>query len=137
MIDYFIHFINKHFHLFRVDNAPTVKHRSDFMDKLRNIFGIHSRFPGNPLERAFVIRCFFNIHLNFSSQHFCQISKLLTNQVDMVFLLKIKSTNQFCKFKRFVCRLTNNRNGTLPSFAVNIMKSRIVIIVRYKAQRSG
>lgn len=44
MIDYFIHFINKHFHLFRVDNAPTVKHRSDFMDKLRNIFGIHSVF---------------------------------------------------------------------------------------------
>ena len=116
MIDYFIHFINKHFHLFRVDSSPTIKHRSDFMDKLRYIFSIHSRFPGNPLERTLVIRHFFNIHLNFSSQHFRQIRKLLTNQVHMVFLLEIKSSNQFCKFERLVCRLSNNRNGTLPSF---------------------
>ena len=91
MIDYFIHFINKHFHLLRINDTSTVKHRPDFMDKFRNLSGIHPRLPGNPLERTFVIRHFLYIHLNFPPQ----------------------------------------------LFAVNIIKSRMVIIVRYKAQRSG
>ena len=115
MIDYFIHFINKHFHLLRVNGTSTVKHRPDFMDKFRNLFSIHPCLPGNPLERTFVIRHFLYIHLNFPPQLFCQVSKLLANQVNMVFLLKIKSTYQFSKFERFIGRLTDNGNGSLFS----------------------
>lgn len=79
MIDYFIHFIDIYLHLLRINNTSSVNHGSDFADKFRNLSGIHSGFPGNPVERAFIVGHFFNIHLNLSPQFFGQIGKLLAN----------------------------------------------------------
>ena len=115
MIDYFIHFINIHFHLIRINRTSSVNHRTYFADQFRNLLYIHSCFPGNSVERAFIIFHFFNIYLNLPPKFFGQIGKLLSDQIRMIFLLKVKCTYQFGKFKRLIGRFLNNRDSPLPS----------------------
>ena len=67
MIDYFIHFINKLLHLLRSYRLPSINHRSDRTDKLTDFFRTHAGLLSNPIERAFIIRHFFHIHLTLSS----------------------------------------------------------------------
>ncbi len=70
MIDYFTHFIDIHLHLLRINNAAAVNHGSDFADKRTDFLRIHSGLPRNPVERAFIVGHFLNIHLNLSPQFF-------------------------------------------------------------------
>ena len=137
MIDYFIHFINKSLHFFAGKDTSSINHRSDRTDKLTDFFRTHTGLLSNPIERAFIIRHGFHIHLDFSSQLFGKIRKLLPHQVVMVLLLKIQCTYQFGKFERSICRFTYDGIIRCRLFAVNIIKRRMAIIVRYKAQRSG
>ena len=100
--------------MLRINPASSVNHRPHFTNKLRNLFNLHPRFPGNPVKRAFIIRHLFNVYLNLPSQLFGKISKLLPHQVVMVLLLKIQCTYQFSKFERSICRFTYDGDNPLP-----------------------
>ena len=91
MIDYFIHFIDKPFHLLLGNAAPSVHHRPYLTDECGNFPRLHTRLPGNPAERALILCHFPHIHLYFSPQFLRKIEKLLADQVCMVFLLIIKA----------------------------------------------
>ena len=81
MIDYFIHFIDKPFHLLLGNAAPSVHHRPYLTDECGNFPRLHTRLPGNPAERALILCHFPHIHLYFSPQFLRKIEKLLARKV--------------------------------------------------------
>ena len=87
MIDYFIHFINKLLHLLRSYRLPSINHRSDRTDKLTDFFRTHAGLLSNPIERAFIIRHVFHIHLDFSSQLFGKVNIQFQRMQRKVFML--------------------------------------------------
>lgn len=79
MIDYFIHFIDKPFHLLLRDAAPSVHHRPHLADECGNFPHFHTRLPGNPAERALILCHFLHIHLHFPPQFLRKIEIFLAD----------------------------------------------------------